>query len=222
MQKFDTPAAITARLDVPAGLVRLIAADRADTTVEIRPANPDRSRDVQAAEQTTARFADGVLQITTAAPKNRLLGATGALEITVRLPAGSHVEAKAADAELRAVGRLGEVGYESARGPVKIDEAAAARIALQDGDIELGRLTGPARLTTQRGDLTVGEAVRGDLELETTSGSISLGVARGVSAALDAGTGHGRIANALRNADDVPAVTVRATTANGDISARTL
>ncbi|MFJ5230465.1 DUF4097 family beta strand repeat-containing protein [Kitasatospora sp. NPDC088391] len=221
MQTFDTPAAITARLDVPAGLIRLIAADRTDTTVEIRPADPGRSRDVQAAEQTTASFADGVLLVTTTAPKNRLLGATGALEITVRLPAGSQVEAKTADAELRAVGRLGEVAHESARGPVKIDEAAAARVALQDGDIEIGRLTGPARLTTQRGDLTVGEAVRGDLVLETTSGSIEIGVARGVSAALDAGTGHGRIANALRNADDVPAVTVRATTANGDISART-
>ena len=39
MQKFDTPAPISAVLDIPAGRVRFIAADRADTTVEVRPAN---------------------------------------------------------------------------------------------------------------------------------------------------------------------------------------
>jgi hypothetical protein len=33
MQKFDTPAPISAVLDIPAGRVQLIAADRADTTV---------------------------------------------------------------------------------------------------------------------------------------------------------------------------------------------
>jgi MDMPI C-terminal domain len=40
MQKYDTPAPVTAVLDIPAGRVRLIAADRADTTVEVLPADP--------------------------------------------------------------------------------------------------------------------------------------------------------------------------------------
>lgn len=34
MQTFDTPAPISALLDVPAGRIRFIAADRTDTTVE--------------------------------------------------------------------------------------------------------------------------------------------------------------------------------------------
>ena len=38
MQKFDTPAPISAVLDIPAGRVQFIAADRADTTVEVLPA----------------------------------------------------------------------------------------------------------------------------------------------------------------------------------------
>ena len=37
MQKFDTPAPITAVLDIPAGRIRFIAADRTDTTVEVLP-----------------------------------------------------------------------------------------------------------------------------------------------------------------------------------------
>ncbi|RPE33808.1 DUF4097 family beta strand repeat-containing protein [Kitasatospora cineracea] len=221
MQKFHTAAPITVALDIPAGLVRFIAADRTDTVVELLPADPAKSRDTKAVEQTEVAYADGVLRITTDAAARRLLGPSGALEVTVQLPAGSTVEAKSADARLRGVGRLGDVAFESARGTVKLDEASAARLTLQDGDIEVGRLTGPAAFSTQRGDLTVTEAVRGTLDLTTKSGSISVGVARGVSASLDAGTGYGRIHNALRNADDVPAVTIRATTAHGDISART-
>ncbi|MFJ5922508.1 DUF4097 family beta strand repeat-containing protein [Kitasatospora sp. NPDC092948] len=222
MQKFDTPTTITAVIDIPAGLLRLIAADRADTVVEVLPANPAKSRDVQAAEQTEVVLADGVLRIVTAASNHRLLGPSGALEVTVQLPAGSRIEAKAADAELRGVGRLGEVAYESARGAVKVDEAAGGRFVLQDGSVEIGRLTGSAQLDTQRGDLTVAEAARGELVLTTQSGSITVGAARGISASLDAGTGHGRIHNALRNADDVPALAIRATTKNGDITARTV
>ena len=44
MQKFDTPTPVSAVLDIPAGHIRLIAADRADTTVEVLPANAGRSR----------------------------------------------------------------------------------------------------------------------------------------------------------------------------------
>ena len=67
MQKFDTPAPISAVLDIPAGRIQFIAADRADTTVEVLPADPAKSRDVKAAEQTTVAYADGVLRITTPA-----------------------------------------------------------------------------------------------------------------------------------------------------------
>ncbi|MFF0293005.1 DUF4097 family beta strand repeat-containing protein [Kitasatospora sp. NPDC004614] len=222
MQKFDTPTTITAVIDIPAGQLRLIAADRTDTVVEVRPANPSKGRDVQTAEQTEVSLTDGVLRIVTAASNHRLLGPSGALEVTVQLPSGSRVEAKAADAELRGVGRLGEVSYESARGKVKLDETAGGRLSLQDGSVEIGRLTGSAQLDTQRGDLTVTEAVRGELTLTTQSGSITVGAARGISASLDAGTGYGRIHNALRNADDVPALAIRATTKNGDITARTV
>src|SRR3712207_4253818 len=61
MPKFDTPAPIATVLTVPAGRIQLIAADRADTTVEVLPADAGKSRDVKAAEQTTVTYADGVL-----------------------------------------------------------------------------------------------------------------------------------------------------------------
>ncbi|WP_406483638.1 hypothetical protein [Streptomyces sp. NBC_01615] len=59
MQKFDTPAPISAVLDIPAGRIQFIAADRADTTVEVLPADPSKHRDTETAEQTTVAYADG-------------------------------------------------------------------------------------------------------------------------------------------------------------------
>ncbi|MFC7260242.1 DUF4097 family beta strand repeat-containing protein [Streptomyces lutosisoli] len=223
MQKFDTPAPVSAVLDIPAGRIRFIAADRADTTVEILPADASKGRDVKAAEQIEVAYGDGVLRIEAPAPKNRILGASGSVEVTIQLPAGSRVEAKAASAEFRGVGRLGDIAFESAQGTVKLDEAASARLTLQAGDISVGRLGGPAEISTQKGDLHITEAVRGTVTLRTEHGEISVGAARGVSASLDAGTGYGRIHNTLKNTDGATAgLNIHATTAYGDITARSL
>lgn len=221
MQKFDTPTAISAVLDINAGRIQVIATDRADTTVEVLPANPSKSRDVKAAEQTTVAYADGVLRIHTSEPKNQLFGPSGSLEVTVQLPAGSRIEANAACCELRGVGRLGDVAFEGAYRQIKIDEAASVRLTAVDGDVEVGRLGGPAQISTARGDIRITEAVRGTVVLRTQMGSISVGAAAGVSAALDAGTGYGRISNALKN-DGTAELDIRATTPHGDITARSL
>ena len=218
--QFDATAPITAVLDIPAGRIRFIAADRADTTVEVLPADASKGRDVKAAEQTKVEYADGVLRITAAA-KNQILGSSGSVEVTVQLPAGSRVEAKAAGAEFRVVGRLGDVVFESAQSRIKIDEVASARLTVSDGDVEIGRLGGPAEIGVSRGDIRIDEAVRGKVVLRTLSGDISVGAAAGVSASLDAGTDHGRVTNALKN-DGATELDLHATTAQGDITARSL
>lgn len=221
MQKFDTPAPVSAVLDIPAGRVQFIAADRADTTVEVLPADPSKSRDTKTAEKTTVAYADGVLRITASASGNQLLGPSGALEVTVQLPAGSRVEARADSAELRGVGRLGDVVFDGAYRRIKIDEAASLRLTAIDGDVEVGRLGGPAEISTARGDIRIAEAVRGTVVLRTQSGDISVVAAAGVPAALDAGTGYGRVSNSLKN-DGTTELDIRATTSHGDITARSL
>ncbi|MEV7026279.1 hypothetical protein AB0O00_29580, partial [Kitasatospora sp. NPDC093558] len=82
MQTFNTSAPISAVLDVPAGRILFIAADRADTLVEVLPANATKGRDVKAAEQTTVAYADGVLRIENPV-KPQYLGPSGAVEVTV-------------------------------------------------------------------------------------------------------------------------------------------
>ncbi|MFE1309201.1 DUF4097 family beta strand repeat-containing protein [Streptomyces sp. NPDC058755] len=222
MQKFITAAPVLAVLDIPAGRIQLIAADRADTTVEVLPENAAKSRDVKAAEEIEVSYDDGVLRIEAPNAKNRILGHSGSVEVTVQLPAGSRVEAKAALAELRGVGRLGDVAFEGAQATVKLDETDGARLTLQAGDISVGRLGGPAEISTQKGDLRITEAVRGTVTLRTEHGGIEVGAARGVSASLDAGTSYGRIHNALKNTDGAAGLNIHATTNYGDITARSL
>jgi DUF4097 and DUF4098 domain-containing protein YvlB len=222
-ERFTTSTPISAVLDMPAGHIRFIAADRSDTTVEVLPADAAKSRDVQAAERIEVAYGDGVLRIEALKATSRILGSCGSVEVTVQLPAGSRIEAKAASADFRGVGRFGDVSFEGAQGSIKIDETAGARLALQAGDVSVGRLGGPAQISTQKGDLTITEAVAGPVTLRTEYGDISVGAAPGVSASLDAGTSYGRIENALKNTDGAAAgLTIHATTAHGDITARSL
>ncbi|MEU1889645.1 DUF4097 family beta strand repeat-containing protein [Streptomyces pristinaespiralis] len=222
MQKFDTPAPVSAVIDIPAGRVQFIAADRTDTTVEVLPADTAKSRDVKAAEQATVAYADGVLRIVAPAARKQYLGPSGSIEVTVQLPAGSRIEAKAAAAEFRGVGRFGAVALDGAHGDIKLDEAASVRLTAHAGDVTIGRLGGPADISTQKGHIRINEAAHGTLTLRTEYGDISVDAAHDVSATLDAGTGHGRISNALKNNGGVAALNIHATTSYGDITARSL
>ncbi|TCC60247.1 hypothetical protein E0H73_20015 [Kribbella pittospori] len=222
MPTFNTPEPISTVLDIPAGRIQFVAADRSDTAVEIVPANPSKSRDVKAAEEAKVEYGDGVLRIEVLA-KNQYFGPSGSVAVTVHLPAGSQVEVKAASAELQATGRLGDVAVNSAHGSIDLEDVASARLSLTAGDVSVGRLNGPAEIRTSKGDIRIAEAVSGALVLRTDVGEVEVVAAAGVSATLDAGTTTGRINNALKNADGaaVP-LTIRATTTVGDIVARSL
>jgi DUF4097 and DUF4098 domain-containing protein YvlB len=221
MQAFSTPAPVTAIVTIPAGRIRFTAAGRDSTTVEIRPADPAKGRDVKLAGQTTAEFSHGILRVASPAG-HRILGSTGAVEVTVQLPAGSRVEARSASAQLTTTGPLGAVRFDSAQATVQVEDAASARLVTTAGDITVGRLGGDAEIRTATGDITVDQAAAGTLMLSTQAGAITVGAAAGVPATLDAGTTVGRISNALRNTGGAPALNIHATTTVGDITARSL
>ncbi|WP_194899609.1 DUF4097 family beta strand repeat-containing protein [Catenulispora pinisilvae] len=219
MQKFDTPNPVSVVLEIPAGLIRLIAGERTDTTVEVLPSDASKKRDVKAAEKTTVEFQDGVLRIATADP-NKVLGSSGSLDVTISLPAGSRFQGQAGAAELHSTGRLGEVTFDGGYQTVALDEVGSAHLKAHTGEVTVARLTGPAEITNGKGDITVAEAVSGAVVLTTGMGNLSVTAAPGVSGTLDASTGHGRVDNALRNTEGAgAALTIKATTSSGDISA---
>jgi hypothetical protein len=185
MLNFDTTTPVTAIVNIPAGQVHLTAADRSVASVDVRPANAAKNRDVKAAEAIAVDYTGGVLRIS-APDTNQILGPSGTVEVTVQLPADSRVEAVGAATDFAVAGRFAEI-----------------------------------RVETAKGDLTVTEAGPGKAVLRTQAGSIAVSVASGVSAALDAGTEHGRIENSLKNDGDAQ-LDIHATTAYGDIVARGL
>jgi hypothetical protein len=77
-----------------------------------------------------------------------------------------------------------------------------------------GRL-GEVTFEGAQASVKVDEAATGTITLRTKDGSITVGVAAGVSATL------GRVSNALVNAG-TPGLTIHATTSRGDITARSL
>ena len=95
------------------------------------------------------------------------------------------------------------------------------RVAAYAGDVTVGRLGGPAQISTQKGNIHIAEATIDTVVLRTQMGDVTVGAAHGVSASLDAGTRYGRIHNGLKN-DGAAQLDIHATTDHGDITARSL
>jgi DUF4097 and DUF4098 domain-containing protein YvlB len=222
MQTFTTTAPITAVVDIPAGHIRITATDRTDTTVHISPADPARGRDTRAAEQTTVEFTDNTLRIRTP-NQNQAFGPSGSIDVTLHLPAGSHLRTTTAAAHLHTTGPLGQIAFEGAHGPLHLDQATDLQVSTHSGDVTVAHLAGPAHISTQQGDITLTQTAPATLDLRTMDGGVTVDVAPGLSAALDAHTRLGRIHNALTNTRGADApVRIHAETMRGDITARGL
>ncbi|MFD9858979.1 DUF4097 family beta strand repeat-containing protein [Streptomyces alboflavus] len=152
MPTFDTPEPITATLQVELGVVYITAGERAITAVEVHPRTEGDEADLQAARDTKVTFSRGRLTIRTPKAAGRR-GDSGSVAIEVRLPNGSRVNGSAATGDFTADGSLGE-----------------CTLATMDGDIRLDR-TGPARLRTERGDVTA-KHIDGMAEIVTGSGQV--------------------------------------------------
>ena len=63
MPTFDTPEPIAVTLDVGVGDIRVVAGDRTDTIVDVRPSDPAKKSDVTAAEQTRVEYSSGRLLV---------------------------------------------------------------------------------------------------------------------------------------------------------------
>jgi len=212
MPTFDTPAPITADIEIYAGQVRIHAGDRADTVVEVRPSDPSNEASVQAAEQTVVEFSGGRLLVKGPRPKalGYLRGWRGFTEVTVGLPTGSRVEGKCAAGgvvNFIATGSLGQTFLHSMNGDLRLEETGPLEVRASTGEIRVDRVTGPVEVTgsvgairigvidgsgtvkNSTGAITLGE-VTGDLQLKTGIGEITVGRMLG---GLTARSAHGRI-----------------------------
>ncbi|WP_051326159.1 hypothetical protein [Glycomyces tenuis] len=173
MPAFDTPAPISAVVDIVLGDVRFIASDRADTVVEVHPLDPSRRLDVEAAERLGVEFADGRL---TVAPRAASAGKHGSVRVLVELPTGSDVRGQTEQGEHLVRGAVGSCRLTTAIGDIRVGRAAEARLRVGDGKVIVDHVTGRAEVRGN-GDVRIRRA-DGGATVENAGGDIVVHRAR--------------------------------------------
>ncbi|MER7417784.1 DUF4097 family beta strand repeat-containing protein [Micromonospora peucetia] len=232
MPTFDTPAPISATVDLVVGDVQITATDRTDTVVEIRPSNAADDADVRAAEQTRVEYADGRLLVRS--PRQRgfgLFGKPGSVDVTIGLPTGSQLHGDVSVAAFHGTGRLGSCRVRIATGDIQLDRASDVDLDTSAGTVQVEHVAGPARISTGTGRIRV-QQVDGDAVVRNSNGDSWLGTVTGETRVKTANGGitvdraHGPVTATTANGDirigevSAGAVSVRTATGGLDIGIR--
>ncbi len=173
MPTFPTPEPITASVEAVSGSVHIVATDRDDTVVTVRPRDPNRASDVRVAESTRVEFVNGTLTVS-AGRRVISLGRGGAVCIDIDLPSRSRLHVSSASAQLRAEGAYGDCRHATASGDATIESVTGKLKAdSASGGISVDVLVGEARVSTASGDAALGE-LTGDVKFRAASGALSV------------------------------------------------
>ncbi|MGC5018185.1 DUF4097 family beta strand repeat-containing protein [Micromonospora sp. DT47] len=193
MPTFDTPTPISATVSLSfvVGNVRIIASDRSDTIVDVRPIDGSSKADLKVAEQTRVEYADGTLTVKAPKQLSALFTRTGGVDVTIELPSGSQLQGETGMGELHCEGRLGDCRLKTGHGSIRLDQAGTvnlnsgygdvivnhvdggAEVTTGSGVVRVGRIDGPARVKNSNGDSWIGE-VTGDLRVNAANGNITV------------------------------------------------
>jgi DUF4097 and DUF4098 domain-containing protein YvlB len=175
MTTFDTPDPIAVDLEVGVGDVRIEASDRTETTVEVRPSNPDKAADVTAAEQTRVELANGRLTVKTPSGWRRLgRDRDASVDVEISMPSGSSLRAEVGVVDLHATGRSGECHARVGVGDVSIGEVGPLNLKTGAGDVTVDRVLGKAEVATGSGAVRVGQ-VEGTAWVKNSNGDTWIG-----------------------------------------------
>jgi DUF4097 and DUF4098 domain-containing protein YvlB len=208
MPTFATSGPITATIDVPVGDVRIRAGSGDAAVIDVSPSDASSEDDLTVAQRTRVEFGDEHLLVKSTKLRSwRPRSAGGSVDVTIELPAGSHVRGTGQLTDFRCDGTLGECRIRTGIGDIRVDSVDAPRLKTSIGDIAVEHATGHADVTAASGDVRVRELV-GSGAIKNSNGDTWVGVAAGdvrLSAA------NGSIAVDVANAGVV------AKSANGDV-----
>jgi DUF4097 and DUF4098 domain-containing protein YvlB len=209
MPTFATPEPITASVEVVCGAVHLVATDRDDTVVEVRPRDPHREADVRVAESARVDFRNGTLTVS-AGRRFISLGRGGAVVVEIELPSRSRLRVSSASARLRADGEYGECRFATASGDAHIGSIVGdIKADNASGALAIDSVAGRASVSTASGDATIGK-LTGDITFRAASGSLSV---KQLCGTVNAHTASGDISVA-----DAVSGAVTVQSASGDIT----
>jgi DUF4097 and DUF4098 domain-containing protein YvlB len=215
MPTFDTAGPISATIDVAVGDVRISAADGAAAVIDVRPSDASNAEDVKVAEQTRVEYSGERLLVK--APKVRSWrqrSSGGSIDVTIDVPAGSHVRATGQMTDFSADGRLGDCRIRTGMGQIQLDEVATPSLKTGIGDIGVERAADHAELTAGSGDVRARElaasaviknsngdtwvgSAAGDLRIQAANGSIAVDRA-GASVVAKSSNGDVRLGEVAR------------------------
>lgn len=208
MPIYETPEPIAVALELAVGRVRIAASDRIDTVVDVRPSDEADESDVKAAQQVSVDFTNGTLRVT--GPKSRTFDfsrRTRSVEVVIELPSGSQVSAELQVGDVRSSGRLGECGFKTSAGNLRLERTGPLRVETSAGHITADAIVGNAEISTSSGKVQIGtvdgsavvknsngnteiDAVTGDVRVRAANGDIHIDRA---AAGVDAKTSNGSI-----------------------------
>jgi hypothetical protein len=211
MPTFDTPEPISVNVEIRGfGDIRIVAGDRADTQVEVRPSDSTRKPDVSGAAQSQVEYESGRLTIRGPRASWQYLPLGGGrehIDVRIELPSGSSVQAHVGVGTVRCSGRLGECRVKFGAGDIQVDQAGPVLLGTGIGDITVGGAAGEATLRTGTGTIRI-DSIAGPAEIRNSNGDTWIGE---VTGDLLTRASNGRISV------DRAAANVTAKSANGDV-----
>jgi DUF4097 and DUF4098 domain-containing protein YvlB len=156
-------------------------------------------------------------------------------EVSVRTASGdvklegvrSKLQIKTASGDIAVATVEGETSLMTVSGDLAVGRASAPVTARSvSGDVMIGSLRGLLGLSTTSGDIEVRSVEAGEVRVQTVSGDVRLGVARGTRVWIDAGSVSGDLGSELGLEDDAPAaeneggsvVPLQVKTVSGDVA----
>lgn len=179
MPKYETPEPISVTLELGVGDVRIVASDRTDSVVEVRPSDESDESDVKAAQQVRVDYSNGMLRVT--GPKARAFDfsrKTRSVDVSIELPTGSQLSADLQMGDLRSAGRLGECRLKISAGNFWLERTGALRLNTSAGHVTADGIGGNAEISTGSGKIRIGE-VEGTVVVKNSNGDTTIDAATG-------------------------------------------
>lgn len=157
-------------------------------------------------------------------------------EVAVRTASGDvrvqsaarELEVKTASGDIAVAAAAAQAALVTVSGDVEVERADAALTARSvSGDLLVGRSSGALGISTTSGDVDVKAVVDGDVRVQTVSGDVRIGIAKGTRTWIDAASVSGRLESelGLEDAEPPPAedgadgvVPLQVKTVSGDVS----
>ncbi|MFI1887029.1 DUF4097 family beta strand repeat-containing protein [Streptomyces jumonjinensis] len=177
MATFDTPEPVSVRIELASGDISIVASERLDTVVTVRPTDGSCAADVKAAAQARIDCSRGRLTVKVPAPPRHRGGMApgiGSVDLRIEVPEGSQVRVGAPWATIRGEGRLGECRIDTAHGDIRLDHTGPLRLAAARGEISVGRVEGQAKVGNGSGSVRIDE-IDGAAVIGNDHGEIRIG-----------------------------------------------